>query len=94
MSNHSPPISTTLEPCRVAPYVNVPSMRSNNNNTSVTSSAGPPTTFPAFSAFDPALISAAHQVNKFYYLFNDGNFKINDYIIFVITCISVCSSSH
>lgn len=62
LSNHSPPISTTLEPCRVAPYVNVPSIRS--NQTSVTNSTAQSNThFPTFSAFDPALISAAHQVN-------------------------------
>lgn len=65
LSSNSPPVSTQLEPCRVAPYVNLPSMRA--------SSITPATTTPhqyssgaavaaAFSAFDPALLSVAHQV--------------------------------
>uniref|UniRef100_A0A182VUJ2 Homeobox protein unc-4 n=1 Tax=Anopheles minimus TaxID=112268 RepID=A0A182VUJ2_9DIPT len=30
LSSHSPPVTTPLEPCRVAPYVNVPSLRAGN----------------------------------------------------------------
>lgn len=63
-SHNSPPITTTLEPCRVAPYVNVPAnIRATTSVTTSTASSG---NFPnpvTFSAFDPALISAAHQVN-------------------------------
>jgi len=69
LSSHSPPVTTPLEPCRVAPYVNVPALRnssgsgnsvavSSNTNHFQTSAAAT----VAFSAFDPALISAAHQV--------------------------------
>lgn len=47
-------VSTTLEPCRVAPYVNVPSIR-------LTSSYNQLQSFSGFSAFDPALFSAAAQ---------------------------------
>ena len=54
LSSHSPPIATPLEPCRVAPYVNVPSLR--------LPTAYDRLPFPAFSAFDPALLTAAHQV--------------------------------
>ncbi|KAG8312678.1 Short stature homeobox protein 2 [Homalodisca vitripennis] len=46
----SPPVATPLEPCRVAPYVNVPRLPS--------LPFPPPATF---SAFDPALLTAAHQ---------------------------------
>ncbi|XP_068083485.1 short stature homeobox protein 2-like [Anabrus simplex] len=53
LTSHSPPVATPLEPCRVAPYVNVPSLR--------LPSAYDRLPFPAFSAFDPALLSAAHQ---------------------------------
>lgn len=68
MSSHSPPISTQLEPCRVAPYVSLPSLRSSNVNTSSSSatshySPSSAAAAAAFSAFDPALLSAAHQVN-------------------------------
>jgi hypothetical protein len=54
LTSHSPPIATPLEPCRVAPYVNVPSLR--------LPTAYDRLTFPPFSAFDPALLTAAHQV--------------------------------
>ena len=54
LTSHSPPIATPLEPCRVAPYVNVPSLR--------LPTAYDRLPFPAFSAFDPALLTAAHQV--------------------------------
>ncbi|KAJ6633040.1 Short stature homeobox protein 2 [Pseudolycoriella hygida] len=59
LSSHSPPVSTPLEPCRVAPYVNLPSMRGTNVPSS--SSTSPHFSSTSFSAFDPALISAAHQ---------------------------------
>lgn len=57
VGNHSPgaPVSTTLEPCRVAPYVNVPSIR-------LPSAYDRLQPFSGFSAFDPALFSAAQQV--------------------------------
>ncbi|XP_055906812.1 short stature homeobox protein 2 isoform X2 [Eupeodes corollae] len=72
LSSHSPPVSTPLEPCRVAPYVNLPALRSTTNSSSQsansTGSGGQhfgstsAATAAAFSAFDPALISAAaHQ---------------------------------
>jgi hypothetical protein len=56
LTSHSPPIATPLEPCRVAPYVNVPSLR--------LPTAYDRLPFPAFSAFDPALLTAAHQVRQ------------------------------
>ncbi|XP_070494603.1 retinal homeobox protein Rx-A-like [Chironomus tepperi] len=70
ITNHAStgtPISSALESCRVAPYVNVPSsLRSQQTTTSVitTSASATPSTFPSaapFSAFDPALLTAAHQ---------------------------------
>ncbi|XP_058453049.1 paired box protein Pax-7-like isoform X2 [Malaya genurostris] len=73
LSSHSPPVTTPLEPCRIAPYVNVPSLRGSSVNVGVASAVAPPTGvnaatahpgFPAaaFSAFDTAFISAAaHQ---------------------------------
>ena len=54
LTSHSPPIATPRVPCRVAPYVNVPSLR--------LPTAYDRLPFPAFSAFDPALLTAAHQV--------------------------------
>lgn len=59
VGNHSPgaPVSTTLEPCRVAPYVNVPSIR-------LPSAYDRLQPFSGFSAFDPALFSAAQQVSS------------------------------
>lgn len=66
LSSNSPPVSTPLEPCRVAPYVNLPSMRASN----ITSATSTPHQYSsgaavaaAFSAFDPALLSVAHQVS-------------------------------
>ncbi|XP_054279108.1 short stature homeobox protein 2-like [Macrosteles quadrilineatus] len=50
VTHTSPPVATPLEPCRVAPYVNVPRLPS--------LPFPPPATF---SAFDPALLTAAHQ---------------------------------
>lgn len=68
LSSNSPPISTQLEPCRVAPYVNLPSMRASSITTVTTT----PHTYSssaavaaAFSAFDPALLTVAHQVRQF-----------------------------
>ncbi|XP_046865516.1 short stature homeobox protein isoform X2 [Drosophila willistoni] len=71
LGNRSPPAMTPLEPCRVAPYINVSGMRTTSlPNLDATST----TTLPiqhfsntvaaaaAFSAFDPAIISVAvHQ---------------------------------
>lgn len=93
MSSHSPPVSTPLEACRVAPYVNLPAMRSTagqpgggnglsgggggsaavaaamhhhhqafGGNGSAAAAAA--AAAAAFSAFDPALLSAAHQVRN------------------------------
>lgn len=70
LSNHSPPASTPLEPCRVIPYVNVPALRGLSLQPGSMPLSGydrlAPSSFPqhtpAFSAFDPAFISAAHQV--------------------------------
>lgn len=68
LSSHSPPVSTPIEPCRVAPYVNLPSMRASNMNSASTTShqysTGAAVAAAAFSAFDPALLSAAHQVKS------------------------------
>ncbi|XP_035909132.1 uncharacterized protein LOC118510875 [Anopheles stephensi] len=77
LSSHSPPVTTPLEPCRVAPYVNVPSLRAGNGvppgggtggtgmppSTTAASAAAVNHPFPvaAFSAFDSAFISAAAQ---------------------------------
>lgn len=70
LNNHSPPASTPLEPCRVVPYMNVPALRGLSLPTgAVTLSTYDRLTlgtFPqpgAFSAFDSAFISAAHQVS-------------------------------
>jgi len=46
-------VSTPLEPCRVAPYVNVPRLPQLQFNSSAAA---------AFSAFDPAILTAAQQV--------------------------------
>lgn len=65
LSSNSPPVSTPLEPCRVAPYVNLPSIRASSIPTTSTShqySSGAAVA-AAFSAFDPALLSVAHQVS-------------------------------
>lgn len=70
LSSHSPPVSTPLEPCRVAPYVSLPAMRASNMSSvssashqySTSAAAAAAAAAAAFSGFDPALISAAHQV--------------------------------
>lgn len=75
MSSHSPPVSTPLEPCRVAPYVNMPSsMRGSNVSTTASQhfQSSSAAAAAAFSAFDPALLSAAHQVN---FVFFNNNFR-------------------
>ncbi|KAB0800155.1 hypothetical protein PPYR_08035 [Photinus pyralis] len=68
LSNHSPPSSTPLEPCRVIPYVNVPALRGLPIQPGSMPLSGydrlAPTSFPQpapFSAFDSAFLSAAHQ---------------------------------
>lgn len=69
LSSNSPPVSTPLEPCRVAPYVNLPSIRASSiTPATATSSASHQyssgaAVAAAFSAFDPALLSVAHQVS-------------------------------
>jgi hypothetical protein len=87
ITNHnSPPITTPLEPCRVAPYVNVPS--NIRASTAVTTTTATPSTFPTaatFSAFDPALLTAAHQVNKVQFDFDEKLIEM---------FILVCSSGH
>lgn len=66
LTSHSPPSSTPLEPCRVAPYVNVPSLRGTSTSSSNSSAASRfSSQTPSFSAFDPAILSAAHQVSQF-----------------------------
>ncbi|XP_050423702.1 short stature homeobox protein 2-like [Adelges cooleyi] len=47
-------VSTPLEPCRVAPYVNVPRLPQLQFST---------TAAAAFSAFDPAILNAAQQLH-------------------------------
>ncbi|XP_015368227.1 PREDICTED: short stature homeobox protein 2-like [Diuraphis noxia] len=49
-------VSTPLEPCRVAPYVNVPRLPQLQFNSSAAAAA-------AFSAFDPAILTAAQQLH-------------------------------
>ncbi|VVC32736.1 Helix-turn-helix motif,Homeobox domain,Homeobox domain-like,OAR domain,Homeobox, conserved site [Cinara cedri] len=49
-------VSTPLEPCRVAPYVNVPRLPQLQFNSSAAAAA-------AFSAFDPAILNAAQQLH-------------------------------
>lgn len=65
ISSNSPPVSTPLEPCRVAPYVNLPSIRTSSITPATTTaphSYSAVAAAAAFSAFDPALLSVAHQV--------------------------------
>lgn len=70
LNSHSPPVSTPLEPCRVVPYMNVPALRSLSLPPGAVALSGydrlTSPSFPqpgtAFSAFDPAFLSAAHQV--------------------------------
>ncbi|XP_065083592.1 uncharacterized protein LOC135705702 [Ochlerotatus camptorhynchus] len=57
LSSHSPPVTTPLEPCRMAPYVNVPSLRGSGVNV-----GGPPggmTSPPGVSAAAAAAAAAA-----------------------------------
>ncbi|XP_065332962.1 short stature homeobox protein 2-like [Cloeon dipterum] len=62
MLSQSPPVSTPIEPCRVAPYVSVPSLRIGQAAydrlpfAAVAAAAA-----AAFPAFDNAILSAAHQ---------------------------------
>lgn len=67
LSSSSPPVSTPLEPCRVAPYVNLPSIRASSITPATTSAShqypSGAAVAAAFSAFDPALLSVAHQVS-------------------------------
>lgn len=85
VSSHTPTaVSTTLEPCRVAPYVNVPSIR-------LTSSYNQMQSFAGFSPFDPALFTAAQQVNYLHlasavYLLTFGQ----NFPIYLCKLFSVC----
>uniref|UniRef100_A0A336LU79 Homeobox protein unc-4 n=1 Tax=Culicoides sonorensis TaxID=179676 RepID=A0A336LU79_CULSO len=60
MSSNSSPV-TTLEPCRIAPYVNVPSIRNVHSSTTQTNNIRGSYSPAIFPHFDPTLISAAHQ---------------------------------
>ncbi|KAL5281795.1 SHOX2 family protein [Megaselia abdita] len=64
LTSHSPPVSTPLEPCRIAPYVTLPSLRNSsiNNATIKQTVSSNSVNGASYSAFDPAIISAAHQV--------------------------------
>lgn len=82
-------MSTPLEPCRVAPYVNLPSLRGNSVATPSTPQhfSGAVAAAAAFSAFDPALLSAAHQVCHYH-----SNTPIHMHIV----CVSpsfVCANT-
>ncbi|XP_055849334.1 aristaless-related homeobox protein-like [Episyrphus balteatus] len=91
LSSHSPPVSTPLEPCRVAPYVNLPALRSTTSSSSQSASSSSSQHFAstsaaataaAFSAFDPALISAAaHQYAAAISNNSNGLFPIPQYPI-------------
>lgn len=78
LTSHSPPTSTPLEPCRVGPYMNMPALRGLHlasyerlaNPVSAAAATATvaaaniyPPTESVFSTFDPAVLSAAHQVN-------------------------------
>lgn len=96
LSSNSPPVSTQLEPCRVAPYVNMPSMRASSITPVTTAShqySSGAAVAAAFSAFDPALLSVAHQVSSFS-LFGFFHFSLSftvDEIKFHLTFnLSVC----
>lgn len=75
LNRHSPPVSTPLEPCRVVPYMNVPALRnlsippSTYDRLSSTPFSQPGT---AFSAFDSAFLSAAHQVRLILFKYCDA----------------------
>lgn len=66
-------VSTPLEPCRVAPYVNVPRLPQLQFNSSAAAAA-------AFSAFDPAILTAAQQVivsfHSIIYMHNLNAYKL------------------
>jgi short stature homeobox protein len=62
MLSHSPPVSTPIEPCRMAPYVSVPSLRLSPAYDRLPFAAVAAAAAAAFPAFDPAILSAAHQV--------------------------------
>jgi len=69
MLSHSPPVSTPIEPCRVAPYVSVPSLRlSPAAYDRLPFAAVAAAAAAAFPAFDPAILSAAHQVKQILYV--------------------------
>lgn len=86
MASHSPPLSTPLEPCRVAPYVNLSSMRPTNLPTTSAShqfsnGAAAVAAAAAFSAFDPALLTAAHQV----YIMKTQFLLLNSFVYFIFS---------
>ncbi|XP_050079000.1 homeobox protein AHox1-like [Anopheles maculipalpis] len=62
LSSHSPPVTTPLEPCRVAPYVNVPSLRAGNGVPpgGGTGGTGLPPSTTAASAAAAAAAAANH----------------------------------
>lgn len=75
LSSRASPVSTPLEPCRMAPYVSLPSslrvsaatVQAMNTPPIVSSNPGNPhfTTSAPFPGFDSALLTvAAHQVDK------------------------------
>lgn len=75
ISNHgNNAISSSMEPCRIAPYVvqaNIRQQPATTSSSSVSSATSISTSFPSttFSAFDPALITAAaHQVAIFLFI--------------------------
>lgn len=96
LSSHSPPVSTPLEPCRVAPYVSLPAMRATNLSSAssashqYSSSAAAAAAAAAFSVFDPALLSAAHQVlHSFWHFIGLGNFLFAIILLMLfISCVS------
>jgi short stature homeobox protein len=84
MSSHSPPItSTPLEACRIAPYVNIPSLRTNGSSLA-NSSSNSQSHYPSSPAgyFDPAILTAAHQVIK------SVSQRFKD-VIFLIECLNL-----
>lgn len=86
LSNQSSP--TPLEPCRIAPYVNVPALRNANSTPAAPSSTQTFTSATAgFSPFDPALLTAAHQVTYFIIVTRNSPAKL--FIYFYLTFFSV-----
>uniref|UniRef100_A0A182QKI1 Homeobox protein unc-4 n=1 Tax=Anopheles farauti TaxID=69004 RepID=A0A182QKI1_9DIPT len=59
LSSHSPPVTTPLEPCRVAPYVNVPSLRAGSVYAAALSSGSVPASLFSLSQYRPGLAAAA-----------------------------------